>query len=75
MQKLPKELQRSPNDPGSEYNVFRNNQTSDPSEQTPIEQTSFHHLANFLRSNQSEDCLHLNIYAPNLHKGKLIISF
>lgn len=71
MQKLPKELQRSPSDPGSEYNVFRNNQTAEqPSEQTDDEQSSFHRLANFLR-NQSEDCLHLNIYVPNFnHQNK-----
>lgn len=81
MQKLPKELQKSPNDPGSEYNVFQhNNQTGEqPAEQTSTddpEQSSFHRLANFLR-NQSEDCLHLNIYVPNFNhqnKGRLSLS-
>ena len=70
MQKLPKELQRSPSDPGSEYNVFRNNQTAEQADD--YEQSSFHRLSNFLR-NQSEDCLHLNIYVPNFNhqnKGK-----
>ena len=72
MQKLPKELQKSPGDSGSEYNVFRSNQTAEqPAEQADDpEQSSFHRLANFLR-NQSEDCLHLNIYVPNFnHQNK-----
>lgn len=79
IQKLPKELQKSPTDTGSEFNVFRNNQT-ESNEQTnsseDYEQSSYHRLANFLR-NQSEDCLHLNIYAPNFNhqnKGKLFFS-
>ena len=73
IQKLPKELQK-PSDQGGEYNVFRSNQTGEqPADQADDpEQSSFHRLANFLR-NQSEDCLHLNIYVPNFNhqnKGK-----